>query len=179
MNQPSPDSPPREEALAPHGGEAMSNAFRRGSLVVVPVVGGVLPDRCVVCNAPAGGFRHHKTFRWQHVKDPKFIGVAVLLPYEDRSARVALGLCARHRARRRSGFVLGGVGLLLGLAVLVLGITSNSPEGMLAVSAGAVMMLIALTAGFFMARVATQYRIDDQYLWLAVGQPFLDGLPPG
>jgi hypothetical protein len=175
-----PHDPHCNVAPKPNGGEAVSNAFRRGSLAVMPAVGAILPDRCVVCNAPAGGFRLHKRFRWQHVHEPTFLEVVLsVLPYENRSASVALGLCERHRARRRNGFLLGGVGFLLGLAVLIAGITSNSPEGLLAISGGAVVMLAALAAGFFMARVATQNRIDAQYLWLEVGQPFLDGLPPG
>jgi hypothetical protein len=53
-------------------------------------------------------------------------------------------------------------------------------EGMLVLSGGEVVTMVVPAAGyFFMARVATQVRIDAQWLWLKVGQPFLESLPQG
>jgi hypothetical protein len=43
---------------------------------------------------------------------------------------------------------------------------------------GTIGMIVLPIVSLFLARVAYPTKIDDQYAWLKVGQPFLDSLPP-
>ena len=185
MSELNPYAPPGDSGPGrdePTGDEG-TNAYQQGGLLLVPAFSARLPDRCVVCNAPAPGYRLQKTFYWH----PPAVYLALMLgalPYviaaaiTRKRAHLALGLCGEHRARRRNGLFLAWGGFVLGLVVMFAGAMSDNsaPEGLLA---GIALMIVLPITGGIMARVATPKRIDDHYAWMKVGQPFLDSLPRG
>ncbi len=183
MSELNPYAPPAD--VGPGSGRSVgsdgTNAVRQGDVAVFPVHGSALPDRCVVCNAPAGGYRLRKTFYWHHpaiylaILAGALIYV-ILAMVVRKSARVELGLCEAHRARRRNGLILAWSGMAVGLV----GLLAGAAYGSGAMAIGGFVVLVALPiVGSLMARAAYPTRIDDRWVWLKVGRPFLDGLPPG
>ncbi|MEL6341947.1 MAG: hypothetical protein AAFV53_02365 [Myxococcota bacterium] len=78
-----------------------------------------MPDRCVVCNAPAEGFTLKKTLFWHTplllpllivVPPLGLIGYAGLAFFLKKTMPLEMPLCARHRRRRQ---LMGVTGLLL------------------------------------------------------------------
>jgi hypothetical protein len=90
-----------------------------------------------------------------------------------RRAKVAVGLCSRHRLRRRVFLSIGWGGFAFGLAVIVAAL-SNS-EGALAL--GVLIILVAAIVGIFGSRVTYPSKITKEEVRLSgCGAPFLDSV---
>jgi len=181
-NEPNPYAPP----VVPHGerrrskkGQREQRYWREGDAVCLPVVNARLPKRCVVCNGPIAGDRVSRLFQWH----PRWITLLILvgwIPYiiaaalTRKTARVEHGLCAEHTARRKNGLILLWGGLGAGLVVLIIG---GSGHAVATMALGFVILLGGLIAGGIMSRTATPKKIDTTFIWLKVGQPFLDSCP--
>jgi hypothetical protein len=181
MAEPNPYAPPADFGPVPSGtaGAPETNVSRQGSVALLPVYGSVFPDRCVVCNAPAGGYRLRRTLYWHH--PAIYLSIlggllvyVILATVMRKSALVELGLCERHRARRRNGLILACGGFLLALIAMFWCAWNSSAGG---IFAGIGLMVVLPIAGGLLARVASPTRIDDRWVLLKVGQPFLDSLP--
>lgn len=140
----------------------------------------VFPDRCVKCNAPAGGFRLKRTLYWSH---PAYLLLLLcnllilLIVYliVRKKAIVHIGLCEQHRSRRKLGItiLLSSVGLGLVLLICAAGFGS----GWLA-AIGVVVLLGGAITGGIMARTVTPTKIDKEYVWLSgVNRDFMADLP--
>lgn len=155
-----------------------SGCWRDGDAVVVRRPDAELPDRCVRCNEPASGFRLSRKLQWHHpavyvalVISPIVYVIIALIVRKTTTVRV--GLCPRHRARRRNGMLIGWLGTLLAVAACTVGVSADTPEAMLG---GLVMFLIFVVVGIVMSQVVQPKKIDDNFAWLRVGKPFLESL---
>jgi hypothetical protein len=182
MPELNPYAPPSSD-LDPRTGpdSGSGNAVRIGDVVRVPAFGSQMPDRCVVCNAPAGGFKLKRTFYWHHQAIYILLFVAALLYIivallVRKRAIVSFGLCEKHRVRRRNALILALGGLGLGLMLSIAGANSTSSE---IIFVGLAVLVILPITGALLARTAQPTRIDDQWAWLKVGRPFLESLPRG
>jgi len=143
--------------------------------------GSHLPDRCVVCNAPAKGYRVAKTFDWHHPLVYLTLLAGILLyaiaasEYRKR-ATLNIGLCEEHKKRRHLGLAIawGGAGSSLCFFFLALALEA----GWIAYLGAGVLVLGPVT-GLLMGRTISSTRVDDYYAWMKVGRPFLDSLPEG
>lgn len=150
--------------------------WRWGGVLVGPRSGVRLPDRCVVCNAPAEGHRMHKRVGWH---DPMYYaalagGVIVyfiLAFFIKQHVLVEFGLCPSHRAQRQAGLIAGLVGFVLSTVCVLLGVVYQFTEMALV---SIFTMLLCPIAGFVMTRNLSARRMDARSVWLSVGSPFLE-----
>lgn len=186
MPELNPYAPPADDVAPPRKGKGKSKksrtrAFREGDHAVVPVDDPRLPKRCVVCNERVSGERIRRTLTWhpQWVYATIFIGAliyVIVAAVTRKSATVEHALCEAHAARRRNGLFLLFGGLAGGLVLMVLGAVSNTGS---LVALGSIGMMGCIIAGAIMARTLTPAKIDEHYIRLNVGPPFLESLPHG
>lgn len=140
----------------------------------------VFPDRCVKCNAPAGGIRLQRKLYWAH---PAYLLLilcnllVLLIVYliVRKKAVVQIGLCERHRVQRKRGLAIGWGSVALGAILICLGAVFNSGW---CVFAGILLMLIGGITGGVIARTVTPTKIDKEYVWMTGVHPdFLAALP--
>jgi hypothetical protein len=180
VNEYNPYAPPASDHQqwghgAPPNADA-TGCWRDGDTVVMMKNHSRLPDRCVICNQPAHGYRLKKTLYWH---DPLvylalLAGVliyAIIALVSRKSAYVELGLCPAHKQRRIIGIAVAIGGFCLFFVLMLVGASNNSSELLLG---SLVLMLILPIVGLILARTAQPKRIDDHYAWLKVGRPFLE-----
>ncbi|MBI3878662.1 MAG: DUF4339 domain-containing protein [Verrucomicrobia bacterium] len=141
-----------------------------------------LPPRCVKCNEPVTAADFRRKLYW-HTPWLFLLVLISVLVYAiaalivRKRATIHIGLCERHRRKRRTfvwvawGLVFAGIGMIVAgavgkdLVVLII-------LGIVAILAGAVVG----TAG---ARVVSAKRITKERIWLVgVHESFLATLPP-
>lgn len=168
-----PYAPPRAELES----QPARGYWREGKTLVVRT-DSALPERCVKCNAPAAQPMKARWVYWHHpgwyllVLINVLLYVLVALIIRKRT-KVALGLCPKHRLRRRIFLFIGWGGFLFGLAFLVAGL-SESQAGP---AVGILIILVAVVAGIAGSRVAYPSRITKEEARLnGCGGAFLDSL---
>jgi hypothetical protein len=141
-------------------------------------LGGEMPDVCIRCNEPAGGYRLKRELSWHSgwlyllLLAGVLIYVIVALVVR-KKAVVNVGLCQTHRAQRRNGILVS-----LATAVVGLALAFSVTNGYL-VLLGVLMFFGGIIASPLMARIVHATRIDSQYVRLrGAGEPFLATLPP-
>jgi hypothetical protein len=151
--------------------------WREGGAIVAPREGR-LPNRCVLCNAPAAGHLRRE-YTW-HPPEQYLWLFAGVLPYllltsdVRKRARIEVGLCGRHREERRRAMVVGWAGCGVLFAAIV-GATLTQAWSVIPYCLLA--MVPFATIGTVRASVGRVLKIDDRRIWLRVGQPFVDSLP--
>ncbi|MBI3372429.1 MAG: hypothetical protein HY017_11840 [Betaproteobacteria bacterium] len=164
--------------------QAASSAGRaqeywRDGKVMVMRIGSALPERCVMCNAPAVQPIKPRSVYWHHPGWYLLVVINILLYVVvglliRKKATVAFGLCANHRRRRRNFLAIGWGGFFLGLVAFAVG--AANMVGWL-IPLGMLIMLVAVIAGYFGARVAYPSRITAEEVRLSgCGAAFLDSL---
>ena len=161
------------------GADVVSDyCWREGKVLVVPN-GNKLPPRCVKCNTPAE-LEKPRAFAWHHpgwyVLIPlNLLVYAVAATLVQKRAKVAIGLCAEHRARRRK-FTLSAVGLLL-LAMGALYFAAVGEDGLFA-GLSLLLFLVAVIVAIVGTRALTASRISREETRLkGACAAFLDSLP--
>ncbi len=166
----------REGAATP---SAFGSLWRMNSRLVART-GTVFPDRCVKCNAPAGGSRLKRTLYWMH---PAWLllffvsGLILIIVYYAirKQAVVHIGLCDAHRERRKLGIIIGWSSFLLGILLFILAGVYSSGWCALA---GIVLWIGGVITGVVMARLVTPTKIDKDYVWMTgAHRDFLAQLP--
>jgi len=155
-----------------------ADGYWREGKVLVMRVGSALPQRCVRCNEPAVQPTKSRWLYWHHpgwfalLLINVLIYVLVALAVR-KKAKVGLGLCARHRLRRRVFLSIGWGGFLFGLAVIFAQLSgSESAAGL-----GMLIILFAAIIGIFGSRIAYPSRITKEEVRLkGCGVPFLDSV---
>ena len=139
------------------------------------------PDRCVKCNAPAGGFRLKRVLYWQH---PAYyllllLNVLILLIVVlivRKKAVLNIGLCTKHRAQRQQAITIGWAGFFGGL-VLAIGGGMAFKSGWF-VLAGILIIFGAGIYGGLKAPMISATKITKENVWVkGVHRDFLAGLP--
>lgn len=156
--------------------------WRSGKLLVVGR-DQVLPDRCVLCNAPAVGVPYHKSLTWSTALT--FLGVALgVLPLSLTSFAsgdkfmVTLGLCRRHSERRQIAKVVGWVGALFSLLLFARSYVDLDGERNLWVLSAFAVFLFSVMFGMTRSRTVWLDSLDDDLAWVkGVCPQYLDRLP--
>jgi hypothetical protein len=156
-----------------------SRAWREGDRVVVRKDDARLPKRCVVCNVSVRGERQRKQLSWNPpwVTVLIFVGLlfyVIAVAVTRKSAWVEFALCEQHDARRRNGLILLWSGLGGGIGLMILGAIVEEPS---LIVLGIGLLVVGIVAGAIMARTLHPTKIDEEYVWLNVGRPFLDSIP--
>ncbi|HUY87748.1 MAG TPA: hypothetical protein VMV10_03345 [Pirellulales bacterium] len=84
----------------------------------------LLPDRCVMCNAPAAGRRVRVSLRW--LAPIHVFGFSI--PLFERGARIEVGVCPRHRRRRRLAMAAVWLLYALGLSMVIVALANFPPR---------------------------------------------------
>jgi hypothetical protein len=182
MNEFNPYAAPKEQSLAYSGDIDVAGAWCDGNLLVV-TKGYDLPDRCLKCNEPAGGWRLKRTFSW-HPPILYVLIIASLLIYVivalivRHTGKLAVPLCPRHRQIRRQAIIVGWLSSLLGLAVMIASVVPRETNPILLIL-GAGLLLFGILYGLLRSQTVVPSKIDKQRIWLRKVDPeFLAELPP-
>lgn len=168
-----PYAPP-QSALETSGSEC----YRDGKLLVVPT-GQALPQRCIKCNEPAI-LDKPRTFSWHSPGWYVLLFVAIIVyiiaaVIVRKKVRLAVGLCAAHRQRRRT-FLLTALGLFVFGCLCILGAIQFEFEllGWTAV----LVFVVALVVALYASGTLSPARIDDaEARFRGCGEAFLTSLP--
>ncbi|HSY44404.1 MAG TPA: DUF4339 domain-containing protein [Candidatus Acidoferrum sp.] len=140
----------------------------------------VFPDRCVRCNAPAGGFRLKRTLYWAH---PAYLLLilcnllVLLIVYliVRKKAVVHIGLCERHRLKRKQGIIIGWSSVALGIILICCSALFTSGW---CLAIGILTMLVGGITGAVIARTIRPTKIDKEYVWMTgASREFMADLP--
>ena len=127
-----------------------------------------LPDYCVKCDAPAGGFRLRRRFSWHEPLLYLLVLVGWLVYFivaiiVRKQATVYLGLCQEHHQRRRNWIAAGWALFAFTFLLMFVAFANYYPGiGLLSLLGifGSLVWLIIAT------RVVNVKKIDDRYVWL-------------
>jgi hypothetical protein len=152
--------------------------WQDGKLVVVSLYAD-LPDRCVKCNLPAGGYRVKRKLTWHPSGWYALILInlivyAIVATIIQKKMTVHVGLCEKHRKRRLWLIGLGlGLPLLGGLGcTATLGSDSAIGIGVVGFLAGIVLLIIG-------TNLLAAESIDDRFARIrGAHRSFLATLPP-
>lgn len=191
--QPPVPPPPLPPAVLPYATPLAAGPsdliLREGSVLIVPREVS-LPDLCVKCNAPAAGWRLRKTLSWHSpwvallilVNLIVYLVVALVL---QKRAKVEMGLCPVHRAKRRNAIlivwllVMAGFGMIVGAIMWGTEARYGDYRPLWLGLAGGLVLIFDLVYGTLFARTLTPKRIDDRFAWLkGCGEDFLANFPP-
>ena len=157
--------------------------WREGRYVVCPR-DAHLPDRCVRCNKPAEDYSLLRKLSWHHgawfllILLNLLIYLIVALCIR-KTAKVHVGLCRRHRRKRRLGLWLGYGGFMLSVGCIIVAITVEMGEMLPAIigPAGILGLVLFLVVGIVMSQVTRPIKITRDQVWLSVGKRFAASLP--
>jgi hypothetical protein len=164
-------------------------AWRHGNTLVVRK-GAELPDRCIKCNAPAGGCRFSRNLTWHSsgwyllILISLFIYLIAYFVIRWRG-KVTVGLCERHRMKRKRAIIWGWLSALAGIGLFIaVGIFSGdstptpSPLIPIGIFGGLILLLAGLIGGMIGSQVLVPIRIDKNFIWLKKVSPaYLAELP--
>ncbi len=162
---------------------ATSDSLWRDGNALLMLKDAVLPPRCVKCNEPTD-YKLRRTLYWHpwwiYVLVPLAVLVYMIVALLVRhTAKVKVGLCGRHRSRRRWTIFASWMGALAGIGLMTApGWASNQVASWLAI-AGIVLLVAAAIVGTEGTRFISARRIDSRYVWLGgVCPEYLRDLPP-
>jgi hypothetical protein len=189
MSEVNPYAPPQhdvvlEAILAEPGG----GIWREGKLLVMHK-NAVLPDRCVKCNQPAYG-RLKRSLSYHHpalyllILASIWIYIIVALIVR-HTAKIEIGLCERHRSKRRRAIAMSWLLVVGGIAAIIAGIGLGDNRGatpwiaLTLLLGGVIAFLVGLIYTAFVVPPVAPHKIDKEYVWLKkVGPDFLATFPP-
>ncbi|MBV8555365.1 MAG: hypothetical protein JO116_07360 [Planctomycetaceae bacterium] len=184
MSEFNPYAPPRADVSfgrTPAGDDA--GVWKSGKLLVM-TKDAALPDRCVRCNQPADGLRLRRNLSWHPaawflllaISPLLYIIVALIVR---KTAKIEVGLCEEHRARRRRAITMGWLVSLAGIALMLgLGVAVPDQYTGMGILIGVVILFIGILYGVIGAQVTPPKRIDKRFVWLSrVSPDYLAQLP--
>lgn len=189
MSDVNPYAPPQhdvvlEAMLAEPGG----GIWREGKILVMHK-NAVLPDRCVKCNQPAHG-RLKRSLSYHHpalyllILASIWIYIIVALIVR-HTAKIEIGLCERHRSKRRRAIAMSWLVVLGGIAAIIFGAILSDRPGptpwfvLTLLLGGIFAFLVGLIYAAFVVPPVAPHKIDKEYVWLKkVDSDFLATFPP-
>lgn len=168
------------QRMAENAPTPSSDSLWRAGRRVVARTETVFPDRCVKCNESAGGFRLKRTLYWAHPAIYLLILCNLLILFIvyliiRKKAIVHIGLCERHRARRKLGLIIGWSSVALGITMIVVGAIFE--YGWCA-GTGALILIAGGITGGVMARTVAPAKVDKEFVWITgVNRDFVENLP--
>jgi hypothetical protein len=143
-----------------------------------------LPDRCVRCNQPADGPRLRRNLSWHPAAWYVLLAISPLLYIivaliVRKTAKIEVGLCEEHRARRRRATTMGWLVSLAGIALMIgLGVAAPDQYTGMGILIGVVVLFIGILHGVIGSQVTPPKRIDKRFVWLSQVSPdYLAQLP--
>lgn len=148
------------------------NVWREDDCIVGDPDDLVLPDRCVICDAPCKGQRRNVSIhyhaaarhRWIRHVWPFHFGLRI-----DRFFMFAVPICKKHARRADVGPTL---------------ISASLVAAMSAAQVGVARFLVVLPLALFVAWLGYRFRdvvrverVGSDKVWLKVGRPFLESIP--
>ena len=96
-----------------------------------------------------------------------------------KTAKIEVGLCEEHRARRRRATTMGWLVSLAGIALMIgLGVAAPDQYTGMGILIGVVVLFIGILHGVIGSRVTPPKRIDKRFVWLSQVSPdYLAQLP--
>ncbi len=179
-----PYAPPSADIGARPLSTNVGGIFRDGKALVIELDrGDALPDHCVKCGEPAGGFRLHRKLQWH----PRWVYLLFLFNVlfyavgamaTRKTMTVGIPLCEDHRGARK--LRLWGSVAVMGFCALLCGGGMMLPD-----DAAAITLLVACLVGFIalIVLLASQNplradRIDiEGGRFVGATDAFLDRLP--
>ena len=176
------------ESDVQHNYSETEGFWRRKKLLIMDR-DSTLPDRCVKCNAPADGFQVKKDLYYYSTTLTVvslvlffIIGILIIIPLLifRKHVKIKVGLCERHRKRRRNLLWMSGGFLVLTVAAfLVSSLVDNAIiDFAIPFAIGGFSFLLCL---FFLAAANISLfakKIDDQHLWIkGINADFLQKFP--
>jgi hypothetical protein len=159
-------------------GSGGTGCWQEDRLVVLEKFNGALPDRCVICNRKTS-FKLTKTFLWHHPSVyllflAGWIFYFIVAAFVRKNAKLSLGLCKEHRAKRKNGLTVlwAGVGGSVVLLILAAMFGSGGLAGFAALA-----LLVSIIVGVRMSRVIGVTKMSETLVWFKAGVPFVDSLP--
>jgi hypothetical protein len=164
-----------------------SGLWRDGDVLIAALAPSVvskreatLPDRCVKCNAPANGYKLGRKMQWHPsgwyaLIILNLIIYAIVASIISKRAKIDVGLCPAHQAKRRNAILTGWAIFAVSVGCFIYGgVFSN---GWVA-AVGILCLIAAPIYGIMRGQVLSPKKIDDSHAYLkgACAQ-YLDSLP--
>jgi len=152
---------------------------RSGQLLVMDKTA-ALPARCVRCNAPAPDRRLVRKLSWHHplyylLILPGLLIYAIVAVSVSQKARIEIGLCKAHQAKRQRA-ILTAWALFAGAIAMF--IAAAALENAILVLPAVLLLLGSPIYGVITARTVAAHKIDKERVWLkGVCTEYLDELP--
>ena len=178
-----PYAPPQASSLeTTRQDDSESMGLHREGRLLVATKKATFPDRCVKCNQPANGYRLKRNLYWHPPAYYLILIVCNVLIYAlvalfvRKTATFRIGICRKHRMRRRYAILFGWFCVALSF-VLVAGAVEWS-NGWLAI-ASAICALFGIIYGVLASRMIAPKRINKKHAWiLGAGPNFLSSIDP-
>lgn len=166
-----------------------------------------LPDRCILCNAPAAGYRlrrklHYSPVAWQicafaapvaavalgrYLDNemllgsllPLFVLVLIAHLFVRKALKVEFGICPRHRRLNNALITLSGVSLIA-IAIAILFIIEGAGGSAVSVLLGSLAALVALLGAqpYVSPQAIRLADLSPDHAWLlGTGAAFRNALP--
>ena len=154
----------------------------RDNRVMILLPDAALPHRCIKCNEPADEPTKARKVYWHNpwlylLLLFNVLIFAIVAMGVRKKAIVSPGLCAYHKKRRRNVIALAWFGVVAGLILNYIGMSSSA--GVWGVLVGTLVVLGSIVFGMVRGRVVIPTRIDKDYVRLkGCGEPYLESLPP-
>ena len=137
---------------------------------------GVLPDRCLKCNEPAGGFQFKRSLTWASPWYALLILLNLILYIVvylivSRRGNVTVGVCPLHRRKRRRAILLGWLTFLAGIGSLIAAAFVPSSVTAFPAVGGGILMAVGVIGGMLGSRILVPARIDKHFIWLTKVSP--------
>jgi hypothetical protein len=181
-----PTSTVNPGAAAPDYGTGRSVAgrdyWREGKEIVIRR-GAELPPRCVRTNEPTD-FRLHRKLRWHpqwifiFIVLGGLIGIVLYLVVSAifrKTAELDIPLSPAGQQRRKTGIICIVAGIVGGVLLSVVG---GALELAALILVGVIGGLIAAIVGAVIAPPLRVKKIDDHFIRVFAGDPFLESIPP-
>jgi hypothetical protein len=145
-----------------------------------------LPDRCIKCNLPAGGYKLECRVSWHPGLVYALLAMGPLIyfvvaVFVSNRATILVGLCELHRKKRKRAITTGWITSLAGLGLLwgaVAFVDHDVILGGILCLTGAIASLFGMAYGVIGPQVCTPKKIDKQLVWLNKIDPsYLASLP--
>jgi len=175
--------PPDPAAFSPYAepgpGQYQPTAFAAGPNLIV-LRNGILPNRCIKCNAVADAKPYNKRYYWHHSGWYLLILVALLL-YAivalciRKDMKLVVPMCQQHRKKRLvNGLIWGGM-VVFSVVLFIVGAVA---ESVALVLVALVLLLAGLIYGAIVSRLLTPRFMDDYVgKFTGAGPAYLVTLP--
>lgn len=171
-------------------GEVVGGVWRdRNGLVIAH--GRLLPDRCIRCNEPCGGYRLKRNLYWYHpaiyllllfspVIPLAFLAFLIVALVIRKKAKVDVPICTVHREQRKRRLIVS-VSISVAAVIAIVGTIAFMKASALAASLGVIAgiaLLGSVIAAVVFGRMVEPTKIDATYAFLKGARaPFLAEFP--